>query len=148
MASWRNNPKNFELRTREEAAAAGLSLYYSGKPCKHGHLAPRYVSTAGCLGCLNRFKELNAKNAYSHDLVPYAAHAPLWRSKRLTSEQLAELDRYLQTCIDTYCKHALPELCKTCDGTNYIPVKGEVPPRWEACPTCMLGVPTGTEAAT
>lgn len=35
------------------AAASGLKTYDPGQPCKYGHFTPRYVSTGGCLGCLN-----------------------------------------------------------------------------------------------
>lgn len=37
-------------RTRAEAIATGSTKYFTGEPCKHGHLSPRYVS-AGCVEC-------------------------------------------------------------------------------------------------
>ncbi|WP_221953106.1 HNH endonuclease [Rhizobium laguerreae] len=37
-------------RSRAEAKAAGVNRYFTGEPCKHGHIAPRYV-TAGCCEC-------------------------------------------------------------------------------------------------
>ena len=40
--------------TRDEAQAAGLVRYYTGQPCKRGHLAERFVSNGGCVLCLNR----------------------------------------------------------------------------------------------
>lgn len=40
---------------RADAAAAGLLQYNTGLPCKYGHLAPRYVSTGGCLQCLRGY---------------------------------------------------------------------------------------------
>ena len=36
--------------TRSEARAAGSKLYYTGKPCKHGHVAPREVKGT-CIEC-------------------------------------------------------------------------------------------------
>lgn len=41
---------------RAEAATCGLSRFYTGKPCKAGHLAERYVSNRQCVSC-------NAKSA-------------------------------------------------------------------------------------
>lgn len=37
--------------SRSEAKARGLKHYFTGKRCKHGHAAPRYVSTSACQGC-------------------------------------------------------------------------------------------------
>jgi hypothetical protein len=38
------------LITRKEAQAAGLKKYFTGKPCKEGHVSERYVN-GGCIGC-------------------------------------------------------------------------------------------------
>jgi hypothetical protein len=35
-----------------EAKAKGLTRYFNGRPCKHGHLSERYVSTHACIACL------------------------------------------------------------------------------------------------
>jgi hypothetical protein len=40
-----------EIRTRDQALSLGLKHYYTGKPCKRGHAAPRYVSTGACTRC-------------------------------------------------------------------------------------------------
>lgn len=37
--------------TREKAAACGLSRFWTGRPCKSGHLAERYVSNRQCVKC-------------------------------------------------------------------------------------------------
>jgi len=152
--SWAKNPQNFEIISRDEAHRLGRRIYFDGpeKPCKRGHVAPRYVANAGCLACLTRHADMRAKNAFSHDLVLYVPRAPFWRSKRLTLERLAQLDKYVQQCVDTYCNHFVGPVCKACDGTRYVPVAGSAPPRWEACEACAepipstaADVPTGTE---
>jgi hypothetical protein len=33
--------------TRDEARAMGLDRYFTGIPCRHGHVAARYVSRGG-----------------------------------------------------------------------------------------------------
>lgn len=38
---------------RRTAQRAGSSRYYTGQPCKHGHLADRFVSNGGCSACIN-----------------------------------------------------------------------------------------------
>jgi 5-methylcytosine-specific restriction endonuclease McrA len=61
-------------KTRAEAKAIGASHYFTGLPCKHGHIAPRKTKGA-CVDCLKEewkeaaekrigyFKEYNQSNA-------------------------------------------------------------------------------------
>lgn len=37
--------------TRDEAAMRGLSRFWTGRPCKFGHVAERYVSNRQCVQC-------------------------------------------------------------------------------------------------
>ncbi len=37
--------------TRAEAKAVGATHYFTGKPCKRGHIAKRLASTKGCVEC-------------------------------------------------------------------------------------------------
>lgn len=39
------------LLSRSEARASDLKRYYTGKSCKHGHRAERFVSTGACCSC-------------------------------------------------------------------------------------------------
>ena len=41
-----------KILTRKEAAEAGKAQYYTGKECKHGHLAPRYTQSGTCSACI------------------------------------------------------------------------------------------------
>lgn len=49
---------------RKEAKAAGLHTYISGRPCKHGHSAPRYTQTGTCIECARIQSASAAKKAY------------------------------------------------------------------------------------
>lgn len=40
---------------RKQAHDRGESVFFTGKPCKHGHVSHRYVSTGGCIECLKRY---------------------------------------------------------------------------------------------
>ena len=40
-----------DIITRKEAKALGLKRYFTGKPCKHGHVCERQVSSKGCVEC-------------------------------------------------------------------------------------------------
>jgi 5-methylcytosine-specific restriction endonuclease McrA len=37
--------------TRADALAAGLTRFFTGKPCKHGHLSERTSVNGGCIAC-------------------------------------------------------------------------------------------------
>ena len=39
------------IHTRKEAKALGMKQYYTGKPCKQGHDAMRYVCNRQCIPC-------------------------------------------------------------------------------------------------
>ncbi|MBP6514035.1 MAG: hypothetical protein KA224_02575 [Steroidobacteraceae bacterium] len=40
--------------TRAQAIASGSKRYFTGKPCPHGHVAERLVSSMGCIACASR----------------------------------------------------------------------------------------------
>ena len=42
-----------KIVTRMEAAKAGLNRFYTGKPCRNGHMAERYVLNGTCVECAN-----------------------------------------------------------------------------------------------
>lgn len=52
-------------KTRPEAIKLGLTRYFTGKPCKRGHVAARFAASYGCVECqallLNREKQLAAQ---------------------------------------------------------------------------------------
>ena len=40
-----------EIVSRKEAIERGLKRYFTGKPCKNGHVAERFVSNGRCVEC-------------------------------------------------------------------------------------------------
>lgn len=40
-----------EIIRRVEAAKAGLTRFYTGKKCRHGHQSERFVSNGVCVKC-------------------------------------------------------------------------------------------------
>lgn len=38
-------------KTRDEARTLGSDRFFTGAPCKYGHVVPRYVSTTNCVTC-------------------------------------------------------------------------------------------------
>lgn len=71
----------FEIISRQDAAVQGRKRFYTGKPCKYGHDAQRFVSTGGCVACnavrsqsFCRLSEANGE-AFTYKIHPddYAA---------------------------------------------------------------------------
>ena len=56
-------PKNPQ---RSAALAAGETTYFTGKPCKHGHVAPRNTSDSSCTACRAGFRESYREQARIH----------------------------------------------------------------------------------
>ena len=54
-----------EIITRKEALSNGLKLYFTGKPCRHGHVSERYTVSVICRGCTtsSRVRDKNRKCA-------------------------------------------------------------------------------------
>lgn len=44
-----------ELTSREAARKNFEPRYFTGKPCKYGHVADRYVISGGCSACLREY---------------------------------------------------------------------------------------------
>lgn len=51
-------------KSPKEAKALGLARYFTGVPCKRGHVAERFASTASCTECMRgHFTKWREKNA-------------------------------------------------------------------------------------
>lgn len=53
------------LVNRQQAIADGNIKYFTGKPCKYGHISERYVSTSQCYECTQRPELLQKKKEKS-----------------------------------------------------------------------------------
>ena len=49
--------------SRKQAKSEGKTRYFTGKPCKHGHIAERYTSVGTCVQC-NRDARSTYVNIY------------------------------------------------------------------------------------
>lgn len=69
-----------EIISRKEAKIAGLTQYFTGKPCKYGHVHTRKVTNGGCVEC----HRLRSNSAYHEDIDVQRA------SRRLSSKKYRE----------------------------------------------------------
>lgn len=51
--------------SRSEAKAQGLTQYFTGVPCKNGHLTYRYTSSGACAGCIREHNKPTANSVIS-----------------------------------------------------------------------------------
>ena len=64
-----------QIITRQEAIAQGLKRYFTGKPCKHGHIAEWNCSSKACLTCA----AASAKAYREANLEKEAARGKIYR---------------------------------------------------------------------
>lgn len=50
---------DIEIISKKEAKERGLKRYFTGKPCKHGHIAERLVSNGDCRECAAEYRNQN-----------------------------------------------------------------------------------------
>ena len=50
--------------TQSEALRQGVTYYYTGKPCKHGHISERFASNKNCRECLRIRNRERTKKDY------------------------------------------------------------------------------------
>src|SRR5690554_3380578 len=74
-----------DLISRKCARELGLSRYYTGKPCKHGHVSERLVINGSCCEC----SRLKSKRDY-HD---NREHALQQQKKYRNSEKFEKVKR-------------------------------------------------------
>lgn len=97
-----NRPESLPpISTRGEAHAKGQTFFYTGRPCRAGHLAVRYVSTGGCTMCLDSYKTENAKNPFDHRLVPFDGSG-IWRAGHWDAPTLQRAKEAVQVFLNEW----------------------------------------------
>lgn len=70
-----------DIITRADARAQGLKRYFTGKPCKRGHLSERQVSNLTCLECdLLKRRESPWHRQSLENLAIHNARGAAWKS--------------------------------------------------------------------
>lgn len=73
--------------SRKSAKSLGLSRYFTGNPCKHGHIAERLVKNCGCVECEKQY----CKDAYHRNIDENRKKSLANRNKNI--EQFRENSR-------------------------------------------------------
>lgn len=82
--------------SRSEAKAAGIPQYFTGKPCKQGHVVPKFTSSGSCSECLAiRRREYMRK---------WAAENPELKKQRAAEWYDKNREEVIQRTRDNYYK--------------------------------------------
>lgn len=90
--------------SKADAKSLGLTRYFSGKPCRHGHIDERSVANGDCISCArntskrmynnNRKKYLNkAKDFYIENRGSKLEYARQYRTEN--RDQISETKRLI-----------------------------------------------------
>jgi hypothetical protein len=80
--------RELQIITRKQAKALGLTRYFTGKPCKHGHVCERYTANFACVEC---FRE-NRNRRYRDD--PRFRDKALLRGRKRSVKKKKEISEY------------------------------------------------------
>lgn len=93
------DPRTATVMTREEAINQGLVRYFTGQPCKRGHLTFRYVANGGCESCLRPPPNWHRRGDQG---IQYNARLKIAMGPYLTMDWAAFNDA-VQAFADRYC---------------------------------------------
>ena len=132
-----------EIISRSEAKARGLKTYFTGKPCKHGHIATRLVSSGTCRECSGafdrRWRQENQEYArkrnrrYHHDYYGRNREKVIEKSRQYyEANKPIALHRmreyYIRKHLPEYAEHRLKREIERLDDWEVIR-KGLVTPK-------------------
>ena len=84
--------------SKDTARAKGLNKYFTGKPCKNGHVDQRWRVGGACLSCFNkRMKERFARKRKEAGIVPLA--------ERVTPRKIAQKKGEYKYWSENPCVH-------------------------------------------
>jgi len=81
-----------KIITRKEARARGLKRYFTGKLCKHGHVAERLVSVRNCLECAANTREIPAARKRFRTIMELLDPLPKVTAERYSDIWMEEVD--------------------------------------------------------
>ena len=76
--------------SRETAARLGLKRFFTGVPCRNGHICERLVNGKECVEC-HRLRQ-QTERAGAASIVHLADHVRRWRKVRASARRRKKLD--------------------------------------------------------
>lgn len=97
-----------EIISRQLAADKAKKRFYTGVPCKRGHLSERWTKTGNCIAC-TKIHYGNALNPIAPQDLVAASFTRLYVPRVYTREKMIELRYKLQTFIWQEMQERHPE---------------------------------------
>jgi len=69
-----------KIIARKQAMAAGLKRYFTGEPCKHGHVCERTVLRSDCVECL-KLRQTATRAKGSSEPRRAATDGQMWKGR-------------------------------------------------------------------
>ena len=95
-----------EVISREEARSLKRKRYFTGKPCKYGHLSERLVSTTRCVECIRNYKEVNAEHIAEYGKAYISENKDVLVEKARNKREQEKLARPKRTPMNLAIKKA------------------------------------------
>jgi len=99
-----------QIISRKEAQERGLKRYYTGKPCKHGHISPRAIHGGSCLECAGIRKRAKTKakviTKYPHKIISKDSAKAIGLTRYFTGKACKHghvCERFTSTSICVEC---------------------------------------------
>jgi hypothetical protein len=77
----------FPILSRAAAVILGNSRYFTGSPCKNGHMSPRKVKSSVCIECARINLRARTKERLANDPDFKAARAAKSKARRLAKKE-------------------------------------------------------------
>jgi len=122
--------------SRGQAIQAGLKRYFTGKPCKHGHIAERLVN-GGCTDC---FREANRRadtKAYYKQWAKVNAEAQKLYHANYRSENAETIKRQIREWKKAHPEH----ITRQTESRRKRLIKDAGRPKPDACEVCEKVTP-------
>lgn len=86
--------KNLELISKEEAIKKKLKYYFTGKPCRKGHVAQRITRDQDCLECLRaRSRRYHKEGRYSEMIKKKRESEEYKKRRQITLKKYAQSEK-------------------------------------------------------
>ena len=82
-----------------EAKRAGLRIYFTGKPCRRGHLDSRFTSSGSCCSCVREKTARNAEAKSEYDRARYIERGEELRAK-LRKTRASDGGKHVKEVLD------------------------------------------------
>jgi hypothetical protein len=111
-------------KERQDAIARGLPTYFTGKPCKHGHVAERRTDSSDCFDCIAVYKARRRpsrtlkQNRLRNERAAQARRETHDDALSIKRQALAGLGHVMQAAEAVARSRYLDDMIKA--GANYI----------------------------